>query len=102
MLKISDLHAEIEGKEILRGLDLEVLPGEVHAIMGPNGSGKSTLAHTLAGKDAYKVTRGSAVLDTEEPFSLGSEERAGMGLFLPFSYPVEVPGGNKLAFLKCF
>lgn len=100
MLKISDLHAEIEGKEILRGLDLEVLPGEVHAIMGPNGSGKSTLAHTLAGKDAYKVTRGSAVFDTEDLFALDPEERAGMGLFLAFQYPVEIPGVNNLAFLK--
>jgi Fe-S cluster assembly ATP-binding protein len=99
-LSIKGLKAEIEGKEILKGLDLEVGAGEVHAIMGPNGSGKSTLAHVLAGRDGYTVTAGEVILDGVSLVDLEPEERAALGLFLAFQYPVELPGVNNTHFLK--
>jgi Fe-S cluster assembly ATP-binding protein len=99
-LSIKNLRAEVEGKEILKGLDLDVGPGEVHAIMGPNGSGKSTLAHVLAGRDGYEVTGGEIRLDGEDLIELAPEERAGHGVFLAFQYPVELPGVNNTHFLK--
>jgi Fe-S cluster assembly ATP-binding protein len=91
-LVIRDLHASVQGQEILRGVDLELHSGEVHALMGPNGSGKSTLAHVLMGRDDYVVTGGSVTLDGEELLELATWERAQRGLFLSFQYPVEVPG----------
>ena len=100
MLSIKNLKAEIEGKEILKGLDLEVGAGEVHAIMGPNGSGKSTLAHVLAGRDGYRVTAGELTLDGESLLGTEPEERACRGVFLAFQYPVELPGVNNTHFLK--
>ncbi|GLK55286.1 Fe-S cluster assembly ATP-binding protein [Methylopila capsulata] len=100
MLSIKNLHASIEDKPILRGLDLEVKPGEVHAIMGPNGSGKSTLSYVLAGKDDYEVTEGSATLDGQDLFALAADERAAAGLFLAFQYPLEIPGVATMTFLK--
>ena len=92
LLEIKDLHATVEGNEILKGVDLTVRLGEVHAIMGPNGSGKSTLAQLLAGHPAYTVTRGSVRLDGKDLFELDPEERARDGLFLAFQYPSSVPG----------
>ncbi len=100
MLKISNLHATIDGKEILRGLDLEVRAGEVHAIMGPNGSGKSTLAQVLAGRDTYEVTGGSVEYLGHDLLELEPEERARKGVFLAFQYPVEIPGVNNVYMLK--
>lgn len=100
MLKINDLHASIEDNEILRGLSLEVKPGEVHAIMGPNGSGKSTLASVLAGNEDYEVTGGSAELDGKDLLDMGTEDRAREGLFLAFQYPVEIPGVSNINFLR--
>jgi Fe-S cluster assembly ATP-binding protein len=100
MLSIKNLQAEVEGKAILRGIDLAVAPGEVHAIMGPNGSGKSTLAHVLSGRDGYRVSSGSATLDGEDLLTLTPEERAARGLFLAFQYPVEIPGVNNAYFLR--
>ena len=100
MLKIENLQVEVDGKPILRGLSLEVPPGEVHAIMGPNGSGKSTLAHVLAGKPGYTVTGGSAVYNGVDLLSLSPEERAAAGVFLAFQYPVEIPGVNNVYMLK--
>jgi len=100
MLSIKNLHASIEDKEILRGLDLEVKAGEVHAIMGPNGSGKSTLSYVLAGKDDYEVTAGSATLDGQDLFAMEPDERAAAGLFLAFQYPLEIPGVATMTFLK--
>lgn len=100
MLKINDLHASIEDNEILRGLSLEVKPGEVHAIMGPNGSGKSTLASVLAGNEDYEVTAGSAELDGKDLLDMGTEDRAREGLFLAFQYPVEIPGVSNINFLR--
>jgi Fe-S cluster assembly ATP-binding protein len=102
MLQITNLHAQIEdeGREILKGLDLVVRPGEVHAIMGPNGAGKSTLAHVLSGKDGYEVTEGSATLDGEDLLALEPDERAARGVFLAFQYPVEIPGVANMTFLK--
>ena len=100
MLKISKLHATIDGKEILRGLDLEVRAGEVHAIMGPNGSGKSTLAQVLAGRDTYEVTGGSVEYLGQDLLELEPEERARQGVFLAFQYPVEIPGVNNVYMLK--
>ncbi|HVI29102.1 Fe-S cluster assembly ATPase SufC [Hansschlegelia sp.] len=100
MLSIKNLHASIEDKEILRGLDLEVKAGEVHAIMGPNGSGKSTLSYVLAGKDDYEVTAGSATLDGQDLFAMEPNERAAAGLFLAFQYPLEIPGVATMTFLK--
>jgi Fe-S cluster assembly ATP-binding protein len=100
MLSIKNLQASVDGKEILRGLDLEVKAGEVHAIMGPNGSGKSTLAHVLAGRDGYAVTEGSVELDGKDLIGLTPEERAHRGVFLAMQYPVELPGVNNSLFLR--
>ncbi len=100
MLKIDQLSAEAENKGILRGLDLEVRPGEVHAIMGPNGSGKSTLANVLAGRDGYDVTGGTVTYLGEDLLEMAPEERARAGLFLAFQYPVEIPGVNNAYLLK--
>ena len=99
-LKITDLHAEVDGKPILRGLTLEVKPGEVHAFMGPNGSGKSTFAQVLAGRETYNVTRGTVTWDGRDLLALSAEERAREGLFLAFQYPVEIPGINNAYFLR--
>jgi Fe-S cluster assembly ATP-binding protein len=100
LLEIQNLHASVEGKEILRGLDLTIRPGEVHAIMGPNGSGKSTLAQVLAGKDDYEVTEGRVLMDGKDLLELAPEERAREGIFLAFQYPVEIPGVSNTYFLK--
>ena len=100
MLSIQKLRASVEGQEILKGIDLEVLPGEVHAIMGPNGSGKSTLAHVLAGHPSYEVREGAVVLDKKNVLDMSPDERAQRGLFLAFQYPVEVPGVSVTKFLK--
>ena len=100
MLKIQNLHARIEGKDILKGLNLEVKPGEVHAIMGPNGSGKSTLANVLAGREEYEVTEGSVTYLGEDLLELAPEERAWKGIFLAFQYPVEIPGVSNMTFLR--
>lgn len=100
MLIIKDLKAEIEGKEILKGINLEVKPGEIHAIMGPNGSGKSTLASVLAGKEGYEVTGGEVLYEGKNLLELDPEERAGEGIFLAFQYPVEIPGVSNANFMK--
>ncbi|RXK85381.1 Fe-S cluster assembly ATPase SufC [Filimonas effusa] len=100
MLHIKNLQAEIDGKEILKGINLEVKPGEVHAIMGPNGAGKSTLASILAGRQDYTVTGGSVTFDGKDLLDLSPEERAGEGLFLSFQYPVEIPGVSTTNFIK--
>ncbi|MCB1558915.1 MAG: Fe-S cluster assembly ATPase SufC [Alphaproteobacteria bacterium] len=100
MLIIKNLTAEIDGKQILNGLDLEIPSGEVHAIMGPNGAGKSTLSYVLSGRDGYEVTGGSAELDGVDLLSLDPNERAAAGLFLAFQYPVEIPGVQMTNFLK--
>ena len=100
MLKIENLHASIDGKDILRGINLEVKSGEVHAIMGPNGSGKSTLASVVAGKEDYEVTEGSISFEGEDIIEMAPEERAHMGLFLSFQYPVEIPGVSVTNFIK--
>ncbi|PTB19977.1 Fe-S cluster assembly ATPase SufC [Trinickia symbiotica] len=100
MLEISNLNVEVEGKPILRGLDLSVGAGEVHAIMGPNGSGKSTLAHVLAGRDHYVVTGGTVRYRDRDLLALAPEERAKEGLFLAFQYPVEIPGVSNVYLLK--
>ena len=92
MLSIKNLHAAVDGKEILKGLNLEVKAGEVHAIMGPNGSGKSTLASVIAGNDSFDVSEGQVILDGEDLAELAPEERAHKGIFLSFQYPVEIPG----------
>lgn len=100
MLEIRNLHASVEGHEILRGINLTVNAGEVHSIMGPNGSGKSTLAQVLAGNDAYDVTAGEILLDGKNLLDLAPEERAGEGVFLAFQYPVEIPGISGSYFLR--
>ena len=100
MLKIEDLHVNVENKKILQGLDLEISPGEIHAIMGPNGSGKSTLANVLSGKEGYEVTKGKITFLKKNLFNLEPETRAGEGLFLAFQYPVEIPGVSGMNFLR--
>src|SRR5690349_2253168 len=100
ILEIKNLHARVEGKDILKGIDLKVGAGEVHAIMGPNGSGKSTLAHLLAGRDGYEVTGGEVLFDGQDLLALKPEERAREGVFLAFQYPVELPGVGSNTFLK--
>jgi len=100
MLQIENLRAEVDGKEILKGLDLRVGAGEVHAIMGPNGSGKSTLAHVLAGRESYEVTGGSVTYRGHDLLAMEPEERAREGMFLAFQYPVEIPGVSNVYFLR--
>ena len=102
MLKIENLHVKLEeeDKQILKGVDLSVEAGKVHAIMGPNGSGKSTLSYVLAGRDGYEVTDGTATLDGEDILDMETEERAAAGLFLAFQYPVEIPGVGNMTFLR--
>jgi Fe-S cluster assembly ATP-binding protein len=100
MLSIKNLQASVEDKRILNGLNLDIKPGEVHAIMGPNGAGKSTLGYVLTGRDGYVVEAGSATLDGVDLLALSAEERARAGLFLAFQYPVEIPGVSNLEFLK--
>lgn len=100
MLEIKDLRANVAGQEILKGLNLTINAGEVHAIMGPNGSGKSTLAQVLAGRDIYEVTGGQVRFEGRDLLAMEPEERAGLGIFLAFQYPVEIPGVNQMYFLK--
>ncbi len=100
MLKIKNLHASVDNKSILKGINLEVKAGEVHAIMGPNGSGKSTLASVIAGKEEYEVTKGEILLDSENIDELAPEERAHKGIFMSFQYPVEIPGVSVTNFIK--
>jgi len=100
MITINNLHASIDGKEILKGLNLEVKAGEVHAIMGPNGAGKSTLASVLAGREEYEITDGSVDFDGKDLLELSTEDRAREGLFLAFQYPVEIPGVSNVNFLR--
>ena len=100
MLKIDNLHARVAGREILKGLSLDVKPGEVHAIMGPNGAGKSTLGNIIAGRDGYEVTQGSVLFEGRDLLALEPEQRAAEGVFLAFQYPVEIPGVNNTYFLR--
>jgi Fe-S cluster assembly ATP-binding protein len=100
MLSVSNLHAAVDGKEILKGLSLEVPAGQVHAIMGPNGAGKSTLSYVLTGRDGYEVTQGSATLDGEDLLALSPDDRAARGVFLSFQYPLEIPGVPALTFIR--
>jgi len=100
MLEVKGLHAKVEGKDILKGLDLSIRAGEVHAIMGPNGSGKSTLSHVVAGREGYTVTAGSVQFDGKDLLELEPEQRACEGIFLGFQYPVEIPGVSNLTLLK--
>jgi Fe-S cluster assembly ATP-binding protein len=100
MLSVRNLHAAVDGKEILKGLSLEIPAGEVHAVMGPNGAGKSTLSYVLTGRDGYEVTQGSATLDGEDLLALAPDERAARGVFLSFQYPLEIPGVPALTFIR--
>ena len=100
LLSIKNIHASVEGKQILKGINLEIQPGEVHAIMGPNGSGKSTLASVLAGREEYEVTEGSVEFDGKDMLEFSPEDRAREGLFLAFQYPVEIPGVSTTNFIK--
>jgi Fe-S cluster assembly ATP-binding protein len=100
MLKIENLHASVDGKKILKGIDLEIGAGEVHAIMGPNGSGKSTLSNIIAGRDGYEITQGSITFKGQDLLAMAPEERAWEGVFLAFQYPVEIPGVNNTYLLK--
>ena len=100
MLSIKKLHARVEGKEILKGINIDVKPGEIHAIMGPNGSGKSTLASVLAGNPKFEVTRGSIIFQGKDVLDMAPEERANEGIFLSFQYPVEIPGVSMTNFMR--
>ena len=100
MLEIKNLHATVDGKEILKGINLSINAGEVHAIMGPNGSGKSTLSYVLAGRDGYEVTKGDVIYKGKDLLDLAPEDRAAEGIFLAFQYPVEIPGVPNTTFLK--
>src|SRR5438046_3282765 len=100
LLEIKNLHANVAGREILKGIDLTVNAGEVHAIMGPNGSGKSTLAQVLAGRELYVVTAGQVIYDGQDLLQMSPEDRARAGIFLAFQYPVEIPGVSNMYFLK--
>jgi Fe-S cluster assembly ATP-binding protein len=100
MLKIDNLHVRVAGREILKGLSLDVKPGEVHAIMGPNGAGKSTLGNVLAGREGYEITDGTVMFEGNDLFALEPEQRAAAGVFLAFQYPVEIPGVNNTYFLR--
>ena len=100
MLSVSNLHATVDGKEILKGLTLDVPAGQVHAIMGPNGAGKSTLSYVLTGRDGYEVTAGTATLDGEDLLALAPDVRAARGVFLSFQYPLEIPGVPALTFIR--
>jgi len=100
MLEIKNLHARVAGREILKGVNLTVKPGEVHAIMGPNGAGKSTLGYVLSGRDGYEITEGSVHFNGKDFLALEANERAGEGMFLAFQYPVEIPGVNNTYFLR--
>ena len=100
MLKINDLHAGVGGREILKGLSLELQPGQVHAVMGPNGAGKSTLGNIIAGREGYEITEGSVTFEGRDLLELEPEERAAAGVFLAFQYPVEIPGVNNTYFLR--
>lgn len=100
MLEIKNLHASVDGKAILKGINLTVNPGEVHAIMGPNGAGKSTLSNVLAGRDGYEITQGEVIFKQENLLDLEAEERAQRGVFLAFQYPVEIPGVSNIYLLK--
>jgi Fe-S cluster assembly ATP-binding protein len=100
MLKINSLHATVDGKEILKGISLDLKAGEIHAVMGPNGSGKSTLAYVLAGRPGYEVTQGSVTLDGTDLLAIEPHERAAHGMFLGFQYPVEIPGVSNVQFLR--
>ncbi|MFN7993666.1 MAG: Fe-S cluster assembly ATPase SufC [Bryobacteraceae bacterium] len=100
LLEIKNLHANVAGREILKGINLTIDPGEVHAIMGPNGSGKSTLAQVLSGRDLYEVTDGQVIYDGKDLIEMSPEDRAREGIFLAFQYPVEIPGVSNLYFLK--
>ena len=100
MLKIKNLHASVDGKEILKGINLDIKAGEIHAIMGPNGSGKSTLASVISGKEEYEMTEGEIILHDEEISEMEADERAHKGVFLSFQYPVEIPGVSVTNFMK--
>ena len=100
MLEVKNLHVTVDGKQILKGLDLTVNKGEVHAIMGPNGSGKSTLSYVMAGKPGYEATEGQVLLDGEDILAMPADERAAKGLFLAFQYPLEIPGVATMTFLR--
>src|SRR3954447_1424869 len=100
MLEVKNLHVKVDGKQILKGVDLVVDKGQVHAIMGPNGSGKSTLSYVLAGKPGYIATEGRVLLDGEDLLAMQPDERAARGLFLAFQYPLEIPGVASMTFLR--
>jgi|TARA_B100001093_G_scaffold212511_1_gene203968 Fe-S cluster assembly ATP-binding protein len=100
MLKIKNLHAQVEDKDILKGIDLEIKAGEIHAIMGPNGSGKSTLASVITGKDEYEITKGEILFENEDLDEVSPEERAHKGIFMSFQYPIEIPGITTTNFIK--